>query len=237
MGSGCYIETITGIRTMLSFCIIARCIFEEFIENKKIVKNIIWYIIAGLIHSVGLVLLLIRILYLIIERKNKRKSLNILKFFIVGIILISILIIGRVYFSTMFDKAIAYITKGTFSYIWEYIIGIIILIFIMEILHFYKKYIKCIDNNLGLYNIYKFTYIINIIVIALIMEYNTFHRFILLNAILIIPLLVYELKYVFENYDKKVCKNLYNIIILFSIIILILECARGNMTSLKFFEF
>lgn len=235
MATGSFFEVISGIRTMLAFSIIMRSVFEEIIEEKSFIKNVIWYIIAGLIHPVGLAVVIIRIFFFMLT-KQSAKSKKVRNILILLMAMALLYTVGKNYLFEMLNKITEYITLGNYSYIWEYIIGTITLIVIFEIQHFYKKYIKKEHYNIEIENIYKFSWVINIISIFLAFEYNTFHRFIILNTITILPVLLYIVKYLEDNMADKRYKNFYNIIILASLLILVIACARGNLSSLKYFE-
>lgn len=235
MSTGLFMSTISGIRTILAFSIIVRCIFEELIENKLFIKNIIWYIIAGLIHPTGIVLAILRYLFLVLEKQKKQLQKYVIVI-LLGLLLMLLYTYIEPYIREMIGKSLSYISQRGFSYIWEYIIGGIILILILEIQHFYKKYIKPEHYDAGTHNMYRFSCIMNMVIIIFSFEYSIFHRFILLNSIIILPVLLNISKYLYDNFNDKRYSNFYKIIFIGSCIILLLECTRGSLSSLKFFE-
>ena len=232
MSTSTFFEVISGIRTMLAFSIIARCFFEEIVENKNIIKNIILYIIAALLHPIAIAVIIIRILFLIIQTDNKKKK--VINIALTVLIIAISLIFAQKYITGMMDQAVLYLSTREFSYSWEYIIGGLTLLYIIEIQYIYKKYIRNKKQKNGFDNVYRFSIILNVIILALSFEYNIFHRLVILNSIIIIPIYIKVIKYLISD-RKKI--NYYKFFTILNMIILIIECSRGNLSSLKFFEF
>ncbi|MFR2795614.1 EpsG family protein [Romboutsia timonensis] len=229
MSTGSYMEVISGIRTMLGISIVAVCFYKEEIEQKSIVLNIVWYIVAALIHPVALATVIIRFLLLIYQ---SLKIKNMISFFILFILCTGIFILGKNYINLMSEKAINYVTtENRHWYLWEFLIGCIdmFIIFIIQIKFLKNKNYTTHDSKMIRY--FSFIKVINIIIlISSIIEYNTFHRFAIFSSILINPILMILLNSKNEN------KKIYNIVFLSSIIMLFIACSRGNLCSLKFFE-
>ncbi|WP_196342076.1 EpsG family protein [Paraclostridium sordellii] len=231
MATGSYMEVISGIRTMLGFSIVAVCFYKEIIEGKSIFKNALWYIIAMFMHSAALAAIIIRIVFLVME--NSKSSYKKLKLFIVMIIsIVLILKFGNRYIVSMSEKIVEYITiQDGYSYFWEYIIGIIDILAIVFIQVSLYKTVNKNNEFVEVRNFYKFSNFVSIIVIiSLFIEYNTFHRFVIFDSILISPILMFLL-----NSKVKNNKVIYNIIFAISIFMLCIACSRGNLCSLKFF--
>lgn len=234
MSSGIFIEVISGIRTMLAFSIIANCIYNELIEQKPIFRNLIWYIIASLIHPVALFITIIRVIYLLLEETNSKYKIIINIFIMVSLILM-IFSFGNRYINSMM-QVIEYYTRGdSYSYIWEYIIGIAQISIIIMVLSLYFKYLKIENKRNGINNMYAICKLIVFILIIMIFEYNTFHRLTLLSSVLIIPIMLNVLEKSNIYIDKFKRFNLRDIIYISSILIMILACIRGNLSALKFF--
>lgn len=231
MSTGAYFQAISGIRTTLGFSIVAVCIYNEFINKKSLIKNILWYLLAGLLHPAVLAVILIRIGYLLIQNSNNRK-INLL---LIILFLISGMIYGDKFINSMLEKAFYYTTsKDKFSYFWEYVVGIVKIIIIFTIQYFNRKSNRKEDIDGGMVDLIKFINLINSIVcIALFLEYNTFDRFLIFNSILFIPVLMNTL-----NLELSKIKNIVTLkrfVIILSILMLVIECTRGNLCSLKFF--
>ena len=100
MSSGFFMEVISGIRTMLAFSILARCFYDEIYNDKKIIKNIFYYIISFLIHSSAVGILLFRFIYFFIfENKN-----NILKNTFYIFLLLIVYYVFNSYILNSFDR-------------------------------------------------------------------------------------------------------------------------------------
>ncbi|EJT6498973.1 EpsG family protein [Clostridium perfringens] len=232
LSSGVFIEVISGIRSMLAFSILAMCIYNEFIDEKPIIYDSIWYLIASLMHPVALVLTIIRFIFIFFEG-SKSVSKIIFNFTIFIISFILVIIYGDKYINSTIDIIKHYIGSSVYRYVWEYIIGFFMLIVIINMLIYYsnniKKYYK--DNKLN--KLYKFSCLITTIIIIMSFEYSTFHRFILLLSILVLPILLIDLEFCANFNNKKY--NFRNFVIFMSITILFFACFRGNLSGLKFF--
>lgn len=231
MATGSYMEVISGIRTMLGISIVAVCFYDELIEGKSIFKNVLWYIIAMLMHPVALAIIIIRILFMAME--SSKSKFGKLRLGIVLIILAMALFkYGNRYIISMGDKVIEYVTlEDGYSYFWEYVIGIIDLTLILVIQGNLRKDIKKFKSLEYMKNYLRFSWVISaVVIIFLIVEYNTFHRLVIFNSILVGPILMETL-----NNGYKKSEILSKTIFITSIIMLAIACARGNLCSLKFF--
>ncbi|MGM8250905.1 EpsG family protein [Clostridium perfringens] len=231
MSTGVYFEVISGIRTMLGFSIVAVCMYNEYIKKKSLTRNIIWYLLAGFLHPAVLAIILIRILYLLRQNSNN-KIRNIL---IVLLVLIFGIIYGDKFINAMIEKAFEYTTsKNKFSYLGEYIVGAIKITIIFIIQYLNRKSNRRKDIDSGIIDLINIINIISVLVIGVsFFEYNTFYRFLIFNSIIFIPVLMSSL-----NLNLAKIKNiarLKRIVITLSILMLIIECTRGNLCSLKFF--
>ncbi|CUP17242.1 EpsG family protein [Clostridium disporicum] len=232
MAFGQYVQVISGIRNMIAFSIIAKCIYEEFIENKKIISNLWKYVIAILFHQSATIVFIIRIIYEIStfnRTSSKDKAFKVSGIFIIIVLGIKY---GQGLFRTVLSSATHYLTRNVYFYFWEFLLTALHILLIIVLMQRYKKLLKSEKNVLCLYRYVKIMIIINLI---FIFEYNTFQRFSVLISMLMIPLLGKILKNIEENYKIPFNKNTRVIILLFSIIILLLACVRGNLSALKFF--
>ena len=221
MSCGFFMEVISGIRTMLAFSILARCFYNEMYNNKKFIGNIMYYIISIFIHSSAVGILLIRFVYYFIY-ENKRKIIT--KFFYL-IVIIIFYIIFKKYILMSLDKFESYTQEGGYFWIWE-LIKILIMNFSMIIMLLKE------ENNKRIYlNLIIITFSTIMIILG---EFNTFLRFSYFSVFIIMPI---ALKY-FSNFYSKQKESNYekiNIMLLLSLIMLLLSCSRGNLSSLKFF--
>ncbi|MFD1861968.1 EpsG family protein [Planococcus chinensis] len=232
MSTGFFIEAISGIRTVLAFSIVAICFYKEIEEKKLIIKNLVWYFIASLIHPIALFIVLLRFLFIILQRE-KHTINRLLSILLSFLFVLTLYLFGNIYIDSMILKAQDYFRTNRYSYFWEYLLGVLSLftITLTQIIMFgINRKSKITDNVI---NIYRFSVLISVICIVVMVEYNTFHRMVIFNIMLSIPLFIYTL-----NTKKFSGKNkLYYkfFLILISLIMLLIASSRGNLSSLKFF--
>ena len=224
MASGCFLEVISGVRCFMALSILSRCFYDEIINNKPIVKNLLWELIASLIHPMALVIFVIRLCFLLMQKSNSpiKKIMNI------GVMLIAAFFAyqyGRGYIQAALNKAETYASSETaYSYIWEHIIGAILVVAFISILLYSRKDEKPIG--------FKSFILINILFVAIelifVFEYNTFHRTITLSLITMIPVLAHTI-----NDGRN--KGLRNFITVLSLLVLVVAAVRGNLCGYKFF--
>lgn len=213
MATGFYFDVISGIRTFFAFSILARCFYDEMYNNKKMYYNSIFYIIACLIHASAFGILLLRFIFLIFNNKEKMvyKIIPI-------IILIIAYIIAKEYFYSAIEKLDSYVNNSTYFWIWDFIkILIIVAISIFVIKN------DQWNRNHGFY------YLVITFMAIFIDEFSMFARFGYFSVMISIPMFMSF----FSNSTSLKNKQFVNII---TITILLISCARGNLTSLKFFE-
>ncbi len=230
MSFGQFVQVISGIRSMLAFSIVARCMYEERIENKKVIFNIWKYIIAFLLHPVGVVACMIRLLYEVFYYKAKTYIQLIAKIMvIIGIVTLGIKT-GMPYIENMLKAASGYMSSDGYSYIWEYLLAIIVLVLIIYSLYIFRKSLKkCKEIQL----LVKLIKLLIFVVCILIFEYSTFQRFTVFISMLFLPIYTYIL----SNAEENILKNeqYIKIMIYVPIMILVLACLRGNLSAYKFF--
>lgn len=230
MSTGIFFEVISGIRTMLAFSIIAKCLYKEMADNTLIFKNLFWYGIAALLHPIALGLTLIRFCFLLmqLERNVIRRSLNGLLVIIFGMVFLTY---PSQYIQYMLDKAESYLTLGTYSYFWQYIIGGLDLLVMILIQIIVFIMVKQRTTNISEKNILRFSSVVTIIIGFLITEYNSFHRLTMFNSIITIPLFLYLI----TNLDYNKRAEFKTFFLLVSLVLLFIASSRGNLSSLKFF--
>ena len=226
MSTGRFLEVISGIRSLVAISILAHVFCLEFVDKKPIWKGIVWGVVASLIHPLALIVLLIRMVFYIFQ-----PSIHFFKR-LLGIALDLCLLFlfyrfGRTYIDNAFDTATSYISSTQYSYIWEYIIASIVLllmVFFMTIVFRNRQRISKEMKTLAAFNL---CFLLLEIVFAF--QYSIMHRLVTFSSIMMMPLLVY----VFEQNPPK---HLTRFVTLISVLILLLACSRGDMSSFKFFN-
>ena len=236
MSRGLLIMAVSNIRSMMSSSLIAYCVYREYIEGREPWKNAILYIWAISMHALGLGLVLIRFMFLFIDKTDTaRKKIN--RLILMMILVAAGLILFKNYIILFFDKLRNYAgAKDGYSYIWEGILsGISIwLTFYLAIL--YKRCnFDLIDIGSGCFNIVKFSVVIAVIAtIFAFIEFNTFMRLGCFLAIIQMPILFRLLcnLYYKSTINYYIVRNNINII---ATVMLVISCTRGYLCSLKFF--
>ncbi len=224
MATGVFLEVISGVRCMVSLSILARCFYKELYNKRSILWNVPFWIIASLIHSMAVILVLVRLAFILFqERRILRLVLNIVIAVVVAAVLSRY---GGVYITAAFDKAEGYLQDSdAYSYVWEWVLGgILAAVLLAQLIRNYK-YSHGLD---GSRKILWFNALLMLIVVIFCTEYNTFHRMTTVSLLMSIPVVSMNLDLDAKVYKKQ---NLF----LISILILALACVRGNLCGYKFF--
>lgn len=232
MSMGKFLEVISNIRSPLAFSIIAVCCYNEIIENKSFIKNLILYLIAALMHPAAVVLIIIRMLFFLLQKEK----IVIKKIFNIIILLFLALLVKKYagnYLNYAFEKAMVYINGEIYNYTWEYLISWIYIIFSTYTLICGKKYLT---DNVESCNMRKFNIYINLIIILFSFEYSIFSRFQAFSSILFIP----TLGIILNNIKKERTEKNKRFIVIFTIIMIIIffiTLTRGNLSGYKYLLF
>lgn len=231
MSTGFFMELISNIRDILAFSILARCFYDEFYNKRKIYKNVIFYILAFLIHASAIALICLRVLYYLLF-ENQKKIIS--KIILIGIVTCMV-IYFKFYFLKAYNKFLMFSQNEIYFWIWEFIKTIFENIACLLILMKQKKYNRqnpdCKNKS------YTFNFMIWIFAMLNITEYSMFLRFSYFNVFMIIPTLLETMKQYTKNKEILKIKYGYNTeIIIFCIILLTISCTRGDLSSLKFFN-
>ena len=226
MCTGRFQEVIAGIRNMLGFSIVARCIADEVIKDKSVIKNSIWYLTACLIHSAIIPLVMLRMLFLLFDKKNKNLGL----FVNLGFLMVAILFAyryGMSYVITMYRKARGFLTYDVYSYFWEYLITILHMpLTIYALWKYYKKR----DRESELYVMETWGVVTTVAEILMFGSFAIFQRFAAFSSLITIPVMASVLEGQKEN-DRVTESNL----IIICLITLMIAAVRGNLCAYKFF--
>lgn len=224
MSTGNYMMVISNIRTMLAISLLAFCFFRESVMRVFKLWHLLLYISAALIHNLAFILILIRCVAFIFSTNIKKK----LKIFIIVLLAIfGVIFIFKFNWmlNDVFEKATGYITGDTYSYIWEYIIGFIALI--IEIIGL-RMYLINHELRLNETEIYLFLCIS--LACIFVMQFSIFHRIITyISPILVIPILAMGFS------GPCIEKKQREWVFFLSVIMLLVACSRGSLSSLKFF--
>ncbi len=230
MSSGCFLEAISGVRCFTALAIMAWCIYGELVGEKTLVKNLLWYVIACLMHLATIPVFIVRILYVLVGQLGQRVP-KISNYIVAVLTSIAGLAFGSRFLKYAVDKGVNYLSNDIYTYIWEYIIGFMQLIIILLALFCYRK-IKDEEDLKHLRPIAQFNAFMCVIEVVFCFEYTIFHRFILFSSIIILPVMYAVLQHHMQKEDYRYV----NLVRVLSVLMLALACVRGNLCGYKFFE-
>lgn len=230
-----YLQTISGIRSMLGISIVAFCLYRETVEKKSIVSHLPLWLFAALIHTSTMVLVISRFLFLLVQSRGiTKKILMSAAVFVLAVF--SYKYFGG-YISGSFEHGQSYLNNTKeYTYIWEIIIGLIETIETLYVLHIYRK--RCVRSEskiveYGLRDLYLFTLIWTAIsIISLPFSYTVFRRYTMLCTVTSIPLVAFLLGTGVDELERKRTKS---ILFVLSFLIFALSGVRGDLCGYKFF--
>ena len=239
MSTGIYMQTISGIRNMLAFSILARCFYEETINKKSIIKNIVWYILACLIHPAAIAAVAIRLIVLIWDRIRGGQVRSLLAT-IVSLTLAAFL---SHYFglSAYLDGAIfkldTYTDNEIYSYFWDNVITYLMIIFLLVSHWAHRKYQSHAVRKKYI-QLVRLSYALMVFSLIFSFEHTIFIRFTQLSLMITLPLIVLNTSLLLNSaekygFNKTVLSRLF---FYTPFLILVISITRGALSSLKFFN-
>ena len=229
MEMGGFLSVISVIRCFIAFAAIAYCCYFELIANKSFIKHIPLYLFASSMHPAAMALTFFRIVTILLK-KEKVLIKRFINAFLVGIMVLIIIKFGNQYISLILDKTDTYVNGHVYSYVWEYIISWLYMIFSTFFL--LKIKIDDVENKMFILNYKNFILLINLVILLFNFEYSIFTRFQLFSSILFLPYFALGV-----DYCKKTSKLLSILFIFISLTIFIVACTRGNLCGYKFLLF
>ncbi len=236
MSGSIYISVIGGIRMMLALSMIFFCFYRETVEKKKNpILHIPLYIIAVFMHDMALIVLAIRILASVFDkRKSPAKKLFILLG--IGVMFLAAIVLFRYKLESVFEKSTNYLTDSGYYDIWEYLMGGIYIIFFLFLFIKFKPIKK---QYLELSSYYIAAGIGSLFAIICCYDFSIFYRCIgHVVPILIMPTLMIVLE---KNGEKPTGRfkvvSTQCVVLLFSLALLLIGGTRGSLSALKFFTF
>ncbi len=227
MSAGAFLEVISGVRCFMAMSIIARCIYSEMVRGKSVFRSIPLYVIACLLHLSCIPVVAIRVLFLLFLEKKRSILQMVLSGLAVLLVAFLALQFGRGLIDSMLTKADHYLSGEAYSYVWEYVIGVIQAALMAWVLHT-TRHMR--EKELGLSNVTKFFQAFLLINIVFCFEYNIFHRFLVVSAMLFMPIIAS-----IQESDTPRFRAIRQRIFLVSLAIFALACVRGNLCGYKFF--
>lgn len=242
MSIGTYMFVISGIRCMLGISLLSFCFYRESVEKKFNILHIPLYLIAALIHAFSAVLIAARFLISIFDTKTTPIR-KLIYFVFLGAGIVLVFRIFSDYISEIMEKADSYLSGDLYSYVWEYIIAILTCVVIVCVLLKWRAFKEGSSIKLNVWFLYEIA--LFAISLCICWEFTIFHRITTyIMPIIVLPLLMTTLQ---TNDNMKantnsrirsvgeVSSNLHSIVLMISVLMLLVACSRGSLSSLKFF--
>lgn len=230
-----YLQTISGIRSMLGISIAAFCLYRETVEKKSIVSHLPLWLFAALIHTSTMVLVISRFLFLLVQSRGITKKI-LMSAVIFVLAIFSYKYLGG-YISGSFEYGQNYLNNTKeYTYIWEIVIGLIETFETIYVLNKYRT--KTVESDIeaeeyGLKNLYLFTLIWTVVsVISLPFSYAVFRRYTMLCTVTSIPLVAFLFD---TDMEKSESIRTFRILFGLSLLIFALSGVRGDLCGYKFF--
>lgn len=230
-----YLQTISGIRSMLGISIVAFCLYRETVERKSFITHFPLWLFAALIHTSTMILVISRFLFLIVQCQGVYKKM-FMTAVVLALAMFSFKYLGD-YISSSFEYGQSYLSNSKeYTYVWEIIIGLIEAIETFYVLIKYKRTAMSRSrepSECGGRDLYLFTLIWTVVsILALPFSYAIFRRYTMLCTLTSIPLVANLLDI---DMDKAERKRTYNNLLILSIVIFVLSGLRGDLCGYKFF--
>lgn len=224
-----YLVSITNVRSYVAVAFVAFCIYRETFQRKFSGLNILLYLCAIEMHSMGIVLVVFRTLaYLVSGGK-----LTFWKIILFPFILATVVLAFPLYQELLFGSAErfeGYYDHNTYNYVWERVIFIIQTIVQGYIL--WKAYVYRLFKE-DTWASYKLTVTGAVVVLVICHLHVVFmQRWIIFSAILELPVLIRLLQLEHAKHHHQIKQFL----IATCFITFAFVCSRGNLCSLKFWE-
>lgn len=236
MTNSIYISVIGGIRMMLALCIIVFSFFRITVEKKYNVADVVLFIASIFIHAMSIAVIGICLLVAFFD-SGRSISKKIAYVCGAGAIAVLFAFFFRDIVTSFYHKFLGYILGDNYSDFWEYIMGGLIVIVLVFLFVEYRSLYKAnVGKELRKINLAG----VLCVAIGLIFcfEFSMFYRFAgQLAVILSIPSMMATLQNT-EGKPSRIIKyfDFRSILMIMSILIAIISCTRGSLSSLKLFE-
>ena len=226
-----FLQTISGIRSMLGISIIAFCVYRETVEGKSLGWHLLLYLFAALLHTSTLVLVLSRFAVLFLQyRDPKMKILMAVSILFLGLFALFYL---RDYVSSAVANGLLYLTnRKEYTYGWEILIGLLEALETVLILHRYRKHKACRDRAHD--SLWSFCAIWTAVSLAAApFSYAIFRRYTIFCTLIVLPLLA---KIMQEEQEKNRGRSRFLLLLwTLSLAVFALSWVRGDLCGYKFF--
>lgn len=236
MTTSIYISVIGGIRMMLALSMIAFSYFRATVEKKRSVLDLLLYTVSIFIHVTALPILAICVFSSLIDFKKKfaRRIILAVLACLGGVVL---LVRFNSTVNQLYQKFLAYVLGDRYSDPWEYVMGALIIMALAVTFMEFRPF-RTDDECRAVKGLNSVAIFCVIIAICFCFEFSIFYRFGGHFAVMFsIPSMMVALEKT-KGKPSAVIKGVdfRTVLLLLSMIIAVISCARGSLSSLKFFE-
>lgn len=227
LSRGVYGELISGIRSMLAFSFVARCMYDEIYNKKSVVWNIPIYTMAALFHSSSMGAIAIWfVLKIVFDQKGWKKIISLLMCVVFAAVFYSKwgIIVTR-----NLNVGLERLIEGdSYSYVWEFAFNTLYMLISLNLLWVTIRGLILSDEGIRMRRLTTIFYCVTIICIS---SYSIYHRFISFVSMFSLPVMVESIN-TCEVEEREI--SVRNLLVL-SIIMMGLSCIKGNLNGIKFF--
>lgn len=236
MSASIYISVIGGIRMMLAFSMITFCFYRSTVDKKFNLIDIAVYAVAILSHATAIVVFVLCMVVLIFGSGYSFRRKFVLLVFVGSLGTFFVVSFPSAIFE-IFEKASGYITGDQYSDNWEYIMGALIIMLLLLVFLEYRK-LNPEDKPAAIKPFNAMAIICMTISLVFSFEFSIFYRFGAHFALIFaIPAMLVTLEktrgrssHIFRRIEFR------SVMLVFGVLIALLSCSRGSLSSLKFFE-
>ncbi|MBP5433106.1 EpsG family protein [Ruminococcus sp.] len=232
MSQGLFLGVISGLRNAMAFSIVARCMYDELVQKKSSFMNVVWCLVAALIHVAVIPIIAMYFVLTIYDNWSDRKTWKtVLKIAELLVLCVVAFKLGRRLIDSITTKAEYYTSGTSYSYMWEYLIGIASCAVLVYTLMRYRK----LPDKADIKGMYICSVILLAMEIVLIRSYSIFHRFGNFSMYIMFPMMASVLENEKRNDPLGENRHYESVVMLASCCMLILACMRGDLCGFKFF--
>lgn len=230
---GAYFEVICGLRSMCAFSIFVFCVYREFFQGKSVLSNLLFYAVAIGFHNAVVPIVIFRFVFLLFQKEDKIVK-KIFNYIIFGLLIVFAIRFGSNIIDATTSKAQNYMENEIYSYIWNYIIGVLTICNLAYLFFVNRKTLKQeIPRN---YNLMVIIFML-LNSLSIFTDFNIFWRYTWVLTMLSLPMIMdsFGCQSIQSGSYAMKKQNVVFYILLFSM--LLIGITRGDLCALRFFTF
>lgn len=237
LSRGLYCEVISGIRCMMAFSIVARCIYTEIYKKRSVFVHIPIYIVCVFIHNTSMVAVAIYLVTkALFEVKGWKRIIYVL---VIGAVMVLFSRYSTGIIDATYEKAFGYLESGGYSYVWEFTFNGIYALLTIYLMYKGSNRYSISKEGLALRRTCMVFYTMCLVFINV---YSIYHRYISFVSLISLPVLLeaIDLRYEnekIENGESNPRSIVYTNMLILAMIMLFLSGIKGNLNGIRFFTF